>query len=64
MAVSLSNKLLSLLLPLALMMTVFLFGNACVGNSQTPSNASLTLHQGDRIFQSIKDSFTIKVPNG
>jgi plastocyanin len=49
---------------LALIMTVFLFGNMPLGNAQIPSNQSLTPKEQGRTFQSISDGFSLAVPDG
>ncbi len=65
MSTSMTNITLLLVLPLTLIISIFLFGNAYVGESQTLSNNSPSLQQqGATMFQSISDSFNIIVPHG
>ena len=49
---------------LALIVSVFLFGNIAAGNAQVLSSQELIPDQQDRMFESVRDSFRITVPEG
>lgn len=54
----------SLTLPLVLIIAIFIFGNIPLGNTQLLSNQLVSVQEGDRIFQSVRDNFNIMVPEG
>ena len=49
---------------LALIVSIFLFGNIAAGDAQVISSQDLTPDQQDRMFESASDSFRITVPEG
>jgi hypothetical protein len=51
-------------LTLVLIIAIFLFGNISLGNSQLLSKQLVSMQEGDRTFQNVRDKFNITVPYG
>src|SRR5215210_6157879 len=64
MKVYLSMTQASMKPTLALIMSIFLFGNIAAGDAQVQSSQDLIPDQQDRMFESVSDSFRITVPEG